>query len=130
MARRSLLAGLLVGLILVAPAAAQSHGLPQCADDDLPDYGLPNGYPFDVHRIVALFRFHRQAEALRELDAARAPVRGPWRWRLPPDAREEVASRLDALRDCLAEAKPPRLAKLTVRVLGYGTEANVGMLPR
>ena len=83
MARRSVLVALLVGLVTAAPAGAQTGRLPDCADHSLPDLQLPNGYPFDVHRASALFRFHRQQEALRALDAARTIARGPWRWRVP-----------------------------------------------
>ena len=60
MARRSVLVALLVGLVTAAPAGAQTGRLPDCADHSLPSLLLPNGYPFDVHRASALFRFHRQ----------------------------------------------------------------------
>ena len=115
---------------MAAPAAAQTDGQPACAEHPRADTRLPNGYPFDAHRAVALFRFHRQQEALRELDAGRAIVRGPWRWRLPPDNRDEFMSELDELRNCLATAKPPALATLTVRVLGYAQDAAHNMAPR
>ena len=116
------LVALLVGLVTAAPAGAQTGRLPDCADHSLPNVLLPNGYPFDVPRAVALFRFHRQKEALRALDEARTIARGPWRWRLPSDQRGEVASALDALRNCVATRQPPPLATLTVRVLGHAPE--------
>jgi hypothetical protein len=130
MARRAALVGLLVGFVGAAPAGAQTGGRRDCLDYSTPDAILPNGYPFDAHRAVALFRFHRQKEALLELDAARAIVRGPWRWRIPPDRREKFASALDALRNCLAATEPPQLATLTVRVLGYAPDATNNIAPQ
>ena len=94
------------------------------------NFALPNGYPFDVARALTLFRFQRQQQALRELDAARAIVRSPWRWRVPSDMREELISSLDALRNCLARTKPPQLATLTVRVLGYDREGGETLRPQ
>lgn len=128
MPRLRLLIAVLVGLIVAAPAGAQTDGEPDCVDYPASDIILPNGYPFDAHRVVALFRFHRQEEALHELDAGRAIARGRWRWRIPADRREEVASSLDALRNCLAATQPPQLATLTVRVLGYAPQVpdNIG----
>jgi hypothetical protein len=123
MARRHVLVALLAGLVTAAPAGAQTDRLPGCPDYSLPNVLLPNGYPFDVYAAVALFRFHRQKEALGDLDQARALARGPWRWRLPPDLRDDVTSALDALRTCLATHEPPQLATLTVRVLGYRDDA-------
>ena len=81
MVLRRVLFGLLGALAIAAPAAAQTGGLPACAAYPTADTRLPNGYPFDAPRAVALFRFHRKQEALRALDAGRAIVRGPWRWR-------------------------------------------------
>jgi hypothetical protein len=130
MFRRCVFCGLLVAFAMAAPAAAHTDGQPGCAEYPSADTRLPNGYPFDAHRAVALFRFHRQQEALRELDAGRAIVRGPWRWRLPPDNRDEFISELDELRNCLATAKPPALATLTVRVLGSAEDAANNMAPR
>ena len=124
------LAGMLVGFIPASPARAQNDGQPACTGHPPPDATLPNGYPFDTHRALALFRFHQQNDALGELDAARAIVRGPWRWRRPPDRREELASELDALRDCLAASQPPALATLTVRVLGYTAGAADRLVPQ
>jgi hypothetical protein len=119
MTLRYFLAGALAGLATAAVGAAQNDG-PACAvyPRNSVENSLPNGYPFDALKAVTLFRFHRQAEALAELDRAREIVRGPWRWRLQPDQRKELASTLDALRACLARTSPPRLATLTVRVLG------------
>lgn len=130
MVLRRVLFGLLGALAIAAPAAAQTGGLPACAAYPTADTRLPNGYPFDAPRAVALFRFHRKQEALRALDAGRAIVRGPWRWRLPPDNRDEFVSDLDKLRNCLATATPPGLATLTVRVLGYAEDAPNTMRPR
>ena len=124
MLRRVVLIGLLVAVGVAAPARARSQDEPGCLDAySPPQVTLPNGLPFDAQRAKTLFRFHRQQEALRELDAGRAIVRGPWRWRVPPDLREEITSDLDQLRHCLARAKPPQLATLRVRVLGYAEDA-------
>jgi hypothetical protein len=124
MAPRPALLALLVAFSVATQAGAQIQGRPDCADYHPPHIALPNGYPFDVVRAVALFRFHRQQEALQELDAGRAIVRGPWRWRIPDDQRKEVASGLDAFRNCLATTEPPGLATLRVRVLGAPDAAN------
>ncbi len=124
MARYGVLVVLLAGFIVSAPAVAQPDGRPACAEYPETDIILPNGYPFDAHGAVTLFRFHRQKDALRKLDAARATARGPWRWRLPPDRRARLASALDALRNCLAATEPPPLATLTLRVLADGPEAS------
>jgi hypothetical protein len=132
MALRVVLFGLLVSVSIAAPARAQTEHLPRCVDEYSPPHvELPNGHPFDdVERAVTLFRSHRQQEALRELDAARVIVRGPWRWRIPPDLREEITSELDALRNCLAGGKPPQMATLTVRVLGYAPERSDAIGPQ
>ena len=126
MTRQRLVLLLLAGLLVAAPAAARAQAAPDCIDARFGfDVDLPNDDPINLHRIDTLFRFHRQAEALHELDAARAIARSPWRWRVPPDRREEITSRLDAARDCLAKAKPAALATLTLRVLnpeGHGTK--------
>jgi hypothetical protein len=130
MALRVVLFGLLVSVSIAAPARAQTKHLPGCVDEYSPPHvTVPNGLPFDAQRAKTLFRLHRQQEALRELDAGRAIVRGPWRWRVPPDLREEFTSELDQLRRCLATAKPPQLATLRVRVLGYA-EDGPKMVPQ
>ena len=129
MARRTVLAGLLAGLAAATPPAAQPGHEPDCVEYPAPDSTLPNGYPFDAQGAVALFRFHRQQEAVRDLDAAREIVRGPWRWGLFPDRREELAKALDSLRDCLATRQPAPLATVTVRVLGYRQDGP-GLAPQ
>ena len=131
MAFRVVLLALLVVFTTVAPARAHARHWSGCADQySVSSFALPNGYPFDVARAKTLFRFHRQQQALRELDAGRAIVRGPWRWRVPSDMREELTASLDALRNCLARTKPPQLATLTVRVLGYGREGGGTLRPQ
>jgi hypothetical protein len=117
MALRLCLVALIVSCAAV-PTRAQNDGRPDCVDYPTSAITLPNGYPFDLRRAVTLFRFHRQEEALRELDAARRIARSPWRWRVPPDQREEIVSEIDALRRCLASTRAPALAALTVRVIG------------
>ena len=131
MALRVVPFGLLVFVSIAAPARAQTEYVPACVEQFSPPHiDLPNGHPVDgVARAVTLFRFHRQQEALRELDTARAKVRGSWRWRVPPDLREEIRSELDALRRCLAGAKPAQMATLRVRVLG-STEDAAKLAPR
>ena len=107
MAFRAVLVALLVVFTTAAPARAQARHWSDCADQySVSNFALPNGYPFDVARALTLFRFHRQQQALRQLDGGRAIVRGPWRWRVPSDMREELTSSLDALRNCLAGTKP------------------------
>ena len=124
MALRELLFGTLVLVAAAAPAASQSDHVPDCAGDySVPHVDLPNGHPFDVQRAIALFRFNRRDDALRELDASRAVVRGRWRWRVPPDVRKEITAALDSLRACLATATAPELAALTVRVTGFDPAA-------
>jgi hypothetical protein len=119
MVLRVVLFGLLPALSIAAPSRAQARDASRCFDSYSPPHvELPNGFPFDASRAITLFRFHRQQQALSELDAGRAIVRGPWRWRIPPDLRDEVRTELDALRNCLATTSPPRLATLRVRVLG------------
>ena len=130
MAPRRVLVGLFIAFSLAGPARAQADRWPECAEHPSTSVTLPNGYPFDADRAVALFRFHRQAEALQELDAGRAIVRGPWRWRIPADQRKEISSRLDALRNCLATTEPPELATLSVRVLGRSPFAADNMTPQ
>jgi hypothetical protein len=121
----AVLLALLVIFITATPARAQARDWSGCVDQySVSNFALPNGYPFDVPRALTLFRFQRQHDALRELDAARAIVRSPWRWRVPSDMREELTSSLDALRNCLARTTPPRLATLTVRVLGYDRDGG------
>ncbi len=129
MTRRGALLVLLVGLTGTAPAGAQTAGAPACVRYPKTDSVLPNGYPFNADRAVALFRFRRQEDALRELDAGRAIIRGPWRWRLPSDQRDELASELDTLRHCLATTEPPALATLTVRVIGDPRDAANDTMP-
>ena len=125
MARRLALFAFLVALSVATAARAQTPYGPGCIDDhSFPQVELPNGLPFDAARARTLFRFHRQQEAIRDLDAGRAIVRGPWRWRIPADLRRKITSELDALRNCLATTRPPRLATLTVRVLGYTEDAS------
>lgn len=131
MARRRVLFGLLIAFSVAAPAGAQSPGRPDCADFHTPDVALPNGYPFDADRAVALYRLHRQQEAVQDLDAGRAIITGPWRWRIPPDQHKELASALDALRHCLATTEPSGLSTLTVRVFGHAPDSasDVGPQP-
>jgi hypothetical protein len=124
--RRILCVGLIAGAIGTAVADAQSRPIPECAHYTQPFTDLPNGLPFDVPRAIALFRFGRQDDALRELDSARTIARGPWRWRLPPDLRDEMASALDAVRACLAANEPAPLSTLTVRVLGDRPDGSHG----
>jgi hypothetical protein len=125
MLRQATLIGLVVAVSLAGDARAQTPYDPGCIDDhSFPQVELPNGLPFDAARARTLFRFHRQQEAIRDLDAGRAMVRGPWRWRIPADLRQEITSELDALRNCLATTKPPRLATLTVRFLGHTEDAS------
>jgi hypothetical protein len=128
MAPRSVLIVLLLGWIGTAPADAQSAGTPDCVRYPGGDSALPNGYPFDAQRAVALFRFNRQQEALQELDAGRATIAGPWRWRIAPDQHKELTSDLDALRHCLAATVPAAEGTLTVRVLGHarGSSEDTG----
>jgi hypothetical protein len=123
MAPRRVLFGLLIAFSVAAAARAQTQGRPDCADYHTPDIALPNGYPFDAARAVALFRFHRQQEALQELDAGRALIAGSWRWRIPTDQHKELASALDALRNCLATTEPPAVGTLTVRVFGHAPDS-------
>jgi hypothetical protein len=131
MAFMAVLLALLVVFTTATPAHAQARHWSGCADQySVSNFALPNGYPFDVARALTLFRFQRQQDALRELDAARAIVRSPWRWRVPSDMRGELTSSLDALRNCLARTKPPRLATLTVRVLGYDRERGETLRPQ
>jgi hypothetical protein len=131
MAFMTVLLALLVVFTTATPAHAQARHWSDCADKySVSNFALPNGYPFDVARALTLFRFQRQQDALRELDAARAIVRSPWRWRVPSDMREELTSSLDALRNCLARTNPPRLATLTVRVLGYDREGGETLRPQ
>src|SRR5829696_10467271 len=131
MAFRAILLPLLLVSMAAAPARAQARHRPDCADQySVSHFALPNGYPFDVARALTLFRFQRQQDALRELDAARAIVRGPWRWRVPSDLREELTSSLEALRNCLARTKPPQLATLTVRVLGHDRQGGETLRPQ
>jgi hypothetical protein len=131
MAFRAVLVALVVVFTTAAPARAQARHWSGCADQySVSNFTLPNGFPFDVGRALTLFRFHRQQQALRELDAGRAIVRGPWRWRVPSDMREELTSSLDALRNCLARTKPPLLATLTIRVLGYDREGGETLRPQ
>jgi hypothetical protein len=54
-ARRRALVVLLVGFMGVAPAGAQSSGEPDCVRYPHTNSILPNGYPFDAYRAVALF---------------------------------------------------------------------------
>jgi hypothetical protein len=122
-ARRGVLLLLLVGLIGTAAAGAETRSAPDCVRYPNIDSVLPNGYPFDAHRAVALFRFHRQQEALEQLDAGRAIIAGPWRWRIPPDQHKELASVLDTLRNCLATTEPPGVSTLTVRVFGHAPDS-------
>jgi hypothetical protein len=131
MARPHLLLILLAGFLFGAPVGARAQLDRDCV---APRWGfdviLPNDDPFNLVRIDALFRFHRQREALSELDAARAIARGPWRWRVPFDRRGEIVSRLDTARDCLANAKPPALATLRLRVLNVPTGDDEKPAPR
>jgi hypothetical protein len=129
-ARRGALVVLLVGWIGTAAAGAQTPGTPDCVRYPNTDSVLPNGYPFDAHRAVALFRFHRQQEALQEVDAGRAIIAGAWRWRIPPDQHKELASALDALRNCLATTEPPDLGSLTVRVFGHAPDSASDVGPQ
>jgi hypothetical protein len=130
MAPRRVLVGLVIAFSVAAAARAQTQGRPDCADYHTPDIALPNGYPFDAARAVALFRFHRRQEALQELDAGRAIIAGPWRWRIPTDQHKELASALDALRNCLATTEPPAVGTLTVRVFGHAPDSTSDVGPQ
>ena len=105
MARCSVLAALLVGLVTAAPAGVQADRLPDCADHSLPNVVLPNGYPFDVPHAVGSSGFTAgggTSSARRGArDRARAVALAP-----PFDLRGEVASALDALRNCVACVTP------------------------
>jgi hypothetical protein len=81
-----------------------------------PDITLPNEPPFRLVRAMNLFRFHRRQEALAIIDAALKTVAGPFRHRIPPDERKEIATDLLAFRTCVATRRMPDLATLTVHV--------------
>ena len=129
-----LVAGLLVtlgaGLLTGAPVHGQTGSRSQACDSEFRsafnwpgNRTLPNGDPFDIDGAMALYRFGRQKEALLKLDAARKIVSGPWRWRLPPDQRKEVAAVFDAFRNCIAATRAPELATVTVRTFLYDPDA-------
>jgi hypothetical protein len=112
---------MLAGLEAVAPVHAQSDWTSQVcgpqhssASTTVGNLKLPNGNPFDVHRAMALFRFNRQKEALRELDEALSNLRGPWRWRVRDDQRKRLTADLNAFRRCIADTEAPAMATLTV----------------
>jgi hypothetical protein len=112
---------LLTGLAAAALAQSQGDRTSSPCESQLSDAGttagnltLPNGSPFDVHRAMALFRFNRKKEALRELDSAESIVSGPWRWRINPERLKQLKASLNALRNCVARSEPPAMATLTI----------------
>jgi len=77
----------------------------------------------DIDRAYSLFRFHRRADALSAVDAAkRALARRPDAY--AADERARLDAQLTALRSCLATAAPPPMARLTVRARSVVTEAG------
>lgn len=110
---------LLAGLVAAAPAHAQSDRTSDPCESHLSAAGtgnlaLPNATPFDVRRAMALFRFNRREDALRELDSALKIVSGPWRWRIDAERLKRLKAGLTALRSCVARSEPPAMATLTI----------------
>jgi hypothetical protein len=112
---------LLTGLAAAALAQSQGGRTSSPCESQLSDAGttagnltLPNGSPFDVNRAMALFRFNRKKDALRELDSAVSIVSGPWRWRINPERLKQLKASLNALRNCVARSEPPAMATLSI----------------
>jgi hypothetical protein len=73
-----------------------------------------------VEKASALVRFHRQDQALAQLDGLTALLEGPRGERVRDAARAELTRSIAALRTCVSAAQPQPLAAITVRVFEEG----------
>jgi len=84
----------------------------------------------EIHKAIALCRFHRPADARAQIDrAAKRLERRPNMW--TAGSRADLTTALVSLRRCTTTASPPALATLTVRALKIdGTAYGAGVYVR
>src|SRR5215218_8903272 len=89
-------------------------------------------------RASALFRFRRTKEAVQQIDRVHIRLGGTWGQRVPAAVRHETLNAIAVFRDCVATARPPAFATLTVRTFkedetkpdNRGQQAGAGVLIR